>query len=510
MIRRTRHIADELNAVKSQEPHLQRLELVLLFAVISLGVLCRLIYVSQPFVDDWSWRQADVAMISENFYLHGFNIFYPQINWAGNSPGYVGTEFPLVPFLASVLYLFFGIQDWIGRSVSVCFFALSVPFFYLLARKISTERSAVFAVGAYTLAPLSIFSSRSFMPDMASLSFSIIALYLFTEWLQRQKTVCLFAATCTATSLAILVKLPAIMIGVPLLYLAWQEYGAKLVLRRELWAFAAVSLVLPLAWYSHAYLLSISHYPHHIFGSGGIALESLSWYLNVVHQVATSGLTPIISAAMIIGIFVPPQAKFGRLFHWWLLAILFFLFVAGQGHRHPWYLLPIVPVAAAFAGHACDFALSRIAQPAQLKITIVLALTFLSSLSYLSFAYVKPLYEPLRMAALHAGHELNRIVPPEALITVADGGDPTCLYYSRRKGWHYLEDFGNAPRDSQQAIAELDRLRKQGASYLIFIRYTFRWLEVHAHFQEYLDSRYQRVRDTEDYIIFDLTTADVG
>ena len=58
-------------------------------------------------------------MISENFYLHGFNIFYPQINWAGNAPGYVGTEFPLVPFFASLLYLFFDVQDWIGRSVSV-------------------------------------------------------------------------------------------------------------------------------------------------------------------------------------------------------------------------------------------------------------------------------------------------------------------------------------------------------------------------------------------------------
>jgi hypothetical protein len=510
MILGQRYLADERIGLKSQEPYLQSTELVLLFAVMFLGVLCRLIYISQPFVDDWSWRQADVAMIAENFYLHGFNIFYPQINWAGNSPGYVGTEFPLVPFLASMLYLFFGIQDWIGRSISIGFFALSAPFFYLLVRKISNERSAMFAVGVYTLAPLSVFSSRSFMPDMASLSFSIVAFYLFTEWLRRKKTIWLFAATCAATSLAILVKLPAIIIGVPLLYLAWQEYGAKLVLRRDLWAFAGLSLALPLAWYYHTYLVSISHYPHHMFGSGGIAIESLGWYLSIVHGAAASGLTLIVSAAMVIGIFLAPETKFGRLFHWWLLAILLFLFVAGQGHRHPWYLLPIVPVAAALAGRAFDFVLSRIPQPAQLRISIIFGLTFLFSLSYLSFVYVKPLYEPLRMAALHAGRELNRIVPPEALIAVADGGDPTCLYYSKRKGWHYLEDFGNAPRDSQEAIAEVDRLRKQGASYLIFIRYTFRWLKQYDHFRAYLNSRYRRVKDTQDYIIFDLTNANVG
>src|SRR5438093_1060661 len=145
--------------------HASRLSLYvwLLVTWLACGLGIRLIKISQPFVDAWSWRQADVAMIAENFYLHGFNIFYPQINWAGINPGYVGTEFPFVPFIASLHYAVLGIQDWIGRSVSVFFFAVSVPFFYLLVRKITNERSAAFAAGIYILTPLSIFSSRSFM-----------------------------------------------------------------------------------------------------------------------------------------------------------------------------------------------------------------------------------------------------------------------------------------------------------------------------------------------------------
>ena len=109
-------------------------------------------------------------MIAENFYRHGFNILYPQINWAGRLPGYVGTEFPLVPFLAAGLYGIFGVQDWIGRALSVAFFATSVPFLYLLMKRVSTGHSGLFAVGVYTLTPLSVLTSRSFMPDMASLS----------------------------------------------------------------------------------------------------------------------------------------------------------------------------------------------------------------------------------------------------------------------------------------------------------------------------------------------------
>ena len=82
---------------KLLKPH----ESVGLLLLLSFGVLFRLINISQPFIDTWSWRQALVAMISENFYQHGFNILYPQMNYVGTSPGYVGTEFPLVPFLAS-------------------------------------------------------------------------------------------------------------------------------------------------------------------------------------------------------------------------------------------------------------------------------------------------------------------------------------------------------------------------------------------------------------------------
>jgi 4-amino-4-deoxy-L-arabinose transferase-like glycosyltransferase len=226
--------------------------------------------------------------------------------------------------------------------------------------------------------------------------------------------------------------------------------------------------------------------------------------MNMVQQALTSVATPVTSAAMLIGICLPPQAKFCRVFHWWLVAILLFMIVAGQGHRHPWYLLPVVPVAAAFAGRACDFALARIARGALWK-TVVLGLIFFSSLSSFSFVYLKPLYEPVALAPWRAGNELNRLAPLDTLIAAGDGGDPTCIYYSKRKGWHFLENFGAAPIDSKQAIAELERLKERGAVYLVLTRHQpWWWSERYDNFWSYLDSRYPRARDTEDYVIFDL------
>ena len=182
-----------------------------------------------------------------------------------------------------------------------------------------------FATGIYSLAPLSVFAGRSFMPDMASLALSIAGLYLFTCWLENEKSLSRFVAAWAATTLAILVKLPAIIIAVPMLYTAWRKYGAMLVRKRGMWAFAACSLLFPLTWYSYAYWLSLSHFPHHMFGSGGLETVSLDWYINIIQQAATSGVTPLASAAMLLGICLPPQTKFDRLFHWWLLAILVFM-----------------------------------------------------------------------------------------------------------------------------------------------------------------------------------------
>src|SRR5690349_12205760 len=61
-------------------------------AMCVLGVAARLVLINQPYIDRWSWRQSDVAAIARNFSENGFHFAYPQIDWAGPTPGYVGTE----------------------------------------------------------------------------------------------------------------------------------------------------------------------------------------------------------------------------------------------------------------------------------------------------------------------------------------------------------------------------------------------------------------------------------
>jgi Dolichyl-phosphate-mannose-protein mannosyltransferase len=491
---------------RSRDAHRRDL-LLIATGLFALGV--RVIGIGQPFVDEWSWRQADVATIAENFYRHRFNLFYPQINWAGSAPGYVGTEFPLVPFLAAALYLVFGVQDWIGRAISLAFFAGSLPFFHLLVRRVATDRAALCGVAIYAVAPLGVFASRAFMPDIASLSLSIAAVSVFAGAMARPHRPRLLIASGVLMSFAILVKAPAIVIGVPLLALAWERYGGRLVFRRDLWLCAALALVVPAAWYSHAYLISVSHYPYHFFGEPGIGVVSADRYLSIARATARQGLTLPVTVLMLAGTVLAWRTR-ARVFVWWLLAVVVFTVAVGEGSTtHPWYQLPLVPIAAALGGLAADrawIALSRRAGPRLASAVVGVCAVAVALIAYVQ---VRPWYEPWAEPLRAAGREIGRISPPGALVIVADGGDPTALYYSGRRGWHALHGrVWGAPADGdeQKAIRQLEALRAEGAGYLAFTRYTAWWLDRYPLLRRHLETRYRRVRDTTDYVIFDLTT----
>ena len=158
----------------------------IVIAICLLAVVARLVLIDQPYVDHWSWRQSDVAAIAQNF--SGFRFGYPQIDWAGNATGYVGTEFPILPFIAALCYKFAGLHEWIGRIQAVILFAVSLPFFFLLVREIFGSTAAVWATFFYCFAPLNVFAGRSFMPDVPSLSFAIVGLYFFLWWVRNAKT----------------------------------------------------------------------------------------------------------------------------------------------------------------------------------------------------------------------------------------------------------------------------------------------------------------------------------
>ena len=477
----------------------------LLIILSILAVTARLILINQPYVDRWSWRQSDVAAIARNFEQNGFHFAYPQIDWASNAPGYVGTEFPILPFVAAICYKFAGVHEWIGRAQAVVFFAASLPFFFLFMREIFGEAAAIWATFFYSFAPLNVFAGRSFMPDVPSLSLALIGLYFFLCWIKSERSTLLFAAAI-AISLALLIKLPSAVIGAPLLFLVWQKWRWNFLRRASLWFFATVAIFPSVAWYWHAHQIAERFYPHHFFGEGGIQIENFSWYGGILARTTTSSLTTILSILAITGLFVTPRGRYTCVFHWWLAAMVLFVIVVGYGNRHAWYQLPLVPVAAAFAGAACAFmrfklAASRIAM-ASLSVLVASSFAIFACLS------VRPLYESSAAQLRDAGLELRKSAARNSLIVAADTGDPTIFYYAERHGWHFLEKdaiYDGNPRDSQQAIVDLESLRSRGATHLVFTTNTFWWLEYYPEFARHVGLSATLTNATSQFKIYKLT-----
>jgi 4-amino-4-deoxy-L-arabinose transferase-like glycosyltransferase len=489
-----------------------------LFIVVAAFVV-RLIGIDQPFIDPWSWRQSDVAAIARNFLENGFHFTRPQIDWAGNERGFVGTEFPILPFIAALFYKSVGVQEWVGRIQGVVLFTAALPFFFGLVRRIFGEVAAVWATFFYAFAPLSIVASRAFMPDMPSLSLAIIGIYFFLRWLEEDRFRWLVSAALLV-SLALLIKLPTAIVGAPLLYLASRRDmlphvpdvqkhvpPANVFARWELWFFAAVALVPSALWYWHAYRIAAHFYPHHFFGAGGFRIMGLAWYWEIIRQTVFSSLTLALSALALLGALAVPRGKYTRLFHWWLAAMLLFIFLAGYGNRHQWYQLPLVPIAAVFAGCACAWVAARARIPRTLLALGAMLLGLSFSIS--SYFCVQPFYRPAAAALRNLGLELSEATTSTALIIAATDGDPTVFYYAHRKGWHFLGDgvYDGNPLDSAQIIANLEKLRSRGATHLVFYAGTQWWLDYYHEFAEHLAASATLVEATPEFTIYKLEPA---
>ncbi|MGC1323793.1 MAG: glycosyltransferase family 39 protein [Candidatus Udaeobacter sp.] len=481
----------------------------IVFVICLLAVAARLIFIDQPYVDHWSWRQSDVASIARNFLQNGFRFGYPQVDWAGNAPGFVGTEFPILPFIAAVCYKFAGVHEWIGRIQAVILFAVSLPFFFLLVREIFGSTAAVWATFFFCFTPLNVFAGRSFMPDVPSLSFAIIGLYFFLRWIEHGESSSFFVAAI-AISLSLLIKITSIVIVAPILYLVvgrlCQTLGVSQK-RPTIYVgalFAAIALVPSAIWYWHALQIAQKFYPHHFFGAGGIRIESFSWYWHIAQHTLVSSLTPLLSLMALIGLLVAPRSRYSRLFHWWLVAMVLFVIVLGYGNRHLWYQLPLIPIAAAFAGAACAFVASKISS----RLTAVtLSVLLVSSFTTLASWCVQPFYQSSAEQLRDAGLELKKVTPPDALIVAADMGDPTIFYYAERKGWHFPENdaiYNGTPDDSEQAIENFEGLRRRGATHFVLTRNTFWWMHSYPEFVGDLSKHATLIEATPEFRIYKL------
>ena len=449
-----------------QDPRSRR-TLILLIAVLALAM--RLPGLFAPLTDHHYWRQLDTAAIARNFATENMNLLYPMLDWQGPR-GYAEVEFQLYTWLVAVLYRMFGVHDFLGRVVSILCSLGAMFVLYDLARRALGTRAALWAALLVATAPLPVFFGRSFQPEAMMAFFSVAAIYCVYRYVERdgERWFWLGAA---ATSLAILLKLPSLYLGLPLVALALRPGGVRFLAQPRWWVFAALALAPSLFWYSWAHELGVASsagfsivgsdgthrlFPFHFYGTSHFWLTlARRWFQDCL---ALYGAPLAAWGAVVL------LRRGGAAWLWtWLVAFLIYQFGAALGHlTHDYYSLPLVyPLALVFGAGAADLFARlprRWTTPAAVLMTALLAAG--------SWCYMRHPLDPwygeiyaMRGEAL----QLGELAPPGALLAINDDLEhlPAPFYFADRKGWHET-NFIEWRADLRDWV---ERTRAMGATY---------------------------------------------
>ncbi len=464
--------------------------------IILLGVILRIPLLFAPLTfDSDAWRQADTASIAHHFFVNGYKIFYPQIYWGGNGPGYVEAEFQLFPFITSIFYYFFGEQHWLGKLVSLMFSVLAWFFFYKLAVQVLDEtRKALWALFFLVFSPLYLRYSVAFMPEATVMFFYIAALYFFVSWLKSSSRRYLILAALS-TALALLVKPTSIHIGLLFALLALSEFGIKVLRRWEVWLAIAVALIPGAAWYIHARNLYLTY--GNTFGilSGGDSkfggVEQFfhaNLYVNLIHLDWKWVLGYGYILLFLVGLVVAWKNKQLRLIVLGVFVVgLYYLLVPRYSQQY-WgiqYHVYMMPFAALAVGLGVGRTIETIKGTAQ---TALLGVSVIASLGMALILFLQML-SPGQSVLSQCGTSVKEVTPADALIivsttsyTVDDGvpnnyQEPEIFFYSQRHGWSLPADW--------HTVEKLTEFRNEGASY--FVIYSEGLLNSSPQLKDYLD-----------------------
>jgi GT2 family glycosyltransferase len=107
-------------------------------------------------------------------------------------------------------------------------------------------------------------------------------------------------------------------------------------------------------------------------------------------------------------------------------------------------------------------------------------------------------------------------LPKNSTVLVVSRGDDDLVRFDDQVGWHFPQDnrgdfAGHYPADSMEGIRALEGLRERGASYLLFPKSAFWWLEHYDGFRRYLEENYAAIPTDHDHcVIFSLRSSPPG
>ena len=341
------------------------------------------------------WAMCDRASVARNYAEESMNFFKPRTNCTLGGDGVTGMEFPLVNYIAAILYKLFGFHEWLYRLVSLVIVSTGLFFASLMASKILNNFFlGISAVFLWMLSPTLDYYIPSFLPDTSSLGFVLIAWFFIFRYIHssQRRDVYLFALFA---SLASLIKITSLISAVVILCLVIldcfsffsKEENARALFKEKKILLLGISVVFlsTLAWYMYSGMLN-SHSVQPVFTMAmhpnfnlGMIKRELSLISNWFSSYYSSRFFYPLFASVLLAIIF--WRKVNRLLASIVIllytgAICFFILMMEQFVDHDYYIIALLP--AIFFHMVMIFDLvKKLFPPKVLKFAIIPALGFL-------------------------------------------------------------------------------------------------------------------------------------
>jgi hypothetical protein len=308
------------------------------------------------------WAQCDRASVALNFGEDTFNFFKPRVHNTNNGSGITGMEFPMMNYLAGMLFRLFGNLDFFYRLLMmITITAGLVAAFKMAIIQLNNFAQGVFAVLFMSLSPILVFYTPNYLPDTASLGLILISWYYFFQFrtTQHQKYL---AFLLVLGSLACLMKITSLisiltMIGITGIEMFSPSYfgAGQLQKKNKLKALAGLTgvILVTALWYAYAkWLSAVNHsglflLQTKIPGSMNEVKDNLEYIDNLWRKQYYSQITYY--AIAVTGIVIAYFHKHAKrldlaiTISLWLGAIGFFFIMLGQFRDHDYYIIALLP-----------------------------------------------------------------------------------------------------------------------------------------------------------------------
>lgn len=164
------------------------------------------------------------ASIAQNYYEVDMNFFKPRVNKDAVGNGITGPEFPIIYYIAAILYKLFGFNEIYLKIISLIIFTIGLVFLNLLILRIIKNYILSLAIiSSIICSPVVLYYTPNFMPDVPSISFVLCFWYFFFSYLKSNSNKDLNWMIFFGT-LASLIKSIALMGFIIIIFLIILEY----------------------------------------------------------------------------------------------------------------------------------------------------------------------------------------------------------------------------------------------------------------------------------------------